>query len=210
MLKEISFTCSFLFVLFHNANSQACCPEGAWGELKNSNYQDLGQVEEVEELYGMDIYHIGNSSKCVIWNYDIFGFDSGRTRQMVDFIAAHGYYVIMPDYYRGKFDDLSDPSRTAQFLIDQSLWEGMPIGQLQQDFLNILDFLKKRGCKTIGTIGTCWGTYPVIRMSEYVDIKAGISMHPSHPGVIRRLGEDEENILKQVINIENHIFWTSF
>ena len=26
-------------------------------------------------------------------------------------------------------------------------------------------------------------------------------MHPSHPGVINHLGEDEKNILKQVINI---------
>ena len=35
-------------------------------------------------------------------------------------------------------------------------------------------------------------------MSEHVDIKAGISMHPSHPGVINRLLENEENILKEV------------
>ena len=35
-------------------------------------------------------------------------------------------------------------------------------------------------------------------MSEHVDIKAGISMHPSHPGVMNRLLEDEENILKEV------------
>ena len=38
----------------------------------------------------LDVYLVGNSSKCVIWNYDWFGFDSGRTRQMCDFIAAHG------------------------------------------------------------------------------------------------------------------------
>ena len=35
-------------------------------------------------------------------------------------------------------------------------------------------------------------------MSEHVDIKAGISMHPSHPGVMNRLLEDEESILKEV------------
>ena len=38
-----------------------------------------------------------------------------------------------------------------------------PIGRLQLDFLNVLEYLKNQGCKTIGTIGTCWGTYPVIR-----------------------------------------------
>ena len=40
--------------------------------------------------YDLEVYLVGNSSKCVIWNYDWFGFDSGRTRQMCDFIAAHG------------------------------------------------------------------------------------------------------------------------
>ena len=40
--------------------------------------------------YNLEVYLVGNSSKCVIWNYDWFGFDSGRTRQMCDFIAAHG------------------------------------------------------------------------------------------------------------------------
>ena len=75
--------------------------------------------------------HSGNSSKCVIWNYDIFGFDSGRTRQMADFIAAHGYFVVIPDYYRGEvltLEDLSDRTKTKQFIQIQSLWEGMPIG----------------------------------------------------------------------------------
>ena len=38
-------------------------------------------------------------------------------------------------------------------------------------------------------------------MSEHVDIKAGISMHPSHPGVMNRLLEDEENILKEVHSV---------
>ena len=38
-----------------------------------------------------------------------------------------------------------------------------PIGRLQLDFLNVLEYLKNQGCKTIGAIGTCWGTYPVIR-----------------------------------------------
>ena len=35
---------------------------------------------------------------------------------MADFIAAHGYLVVIPDYYRGEFDDLSDPTKTVQFL----------------------------------------------------------------------------------------------
>ena len=50
---------------------------------------------------------------------------------MADFIAAHGYLVVIPDYFRGEvltLKDLSDVSKTQQFIRIQSLWEGMPIG----------------------------------------------------------------------------------
>ena len=47
-------------------------------------------------------------------------------------------------------------------------------------------------------IGTCWGTYLVVKLSSYVDLKAGISMHPSHTAICAMLGVDEEKILKEV------------
>ena len=47
-------------------------------------------------------------------------------------------------------------------------------------------------------IGTCWGTYVVVKLSSYVDLKAGISMHPSHTAICAMLGVDEEKILKEV------------
>ena len=29
---------------------------------------------------GLAIYQVGQGEKCIIWNYDIFGLDSGRTK----------------------------------------------------------------------------------------------------------------------------------
>ena len=72
----------------------SCCPEGALGQLGTEGYvckvsrrfnsniliiiwRYKGKVERVEDL---DLYFVGSGSKCIIWNYDIFGFDSGRTR----------------------------------------------------------------------------------------------------------------------------------
>ena len=70
----------------------SCCPEGALGQLGTEDYvckvsqrcniliiiwRYKGKVERVEDL---DLYFVGSGSKCIIWNYDIFGFDSGRTR----------------------------------------------------------------------------------------------------------------------------------
>ena len=86
----------------------------------------------------------------------------------------------MPDYYRGfAANTLQNPK---EFLKNNSDWNG----QLKEDFLKVKEYGKNLNpnCETFGSIGTCWGTYPVIRMSEDVEIKAGISMHPSHPPII--------------------------
>lgn len=96
-----------------------------------------------------------------------------------------GYLVLIPDYYRGVSFDPNSNARhiTLQFLTDQSKWANN--GQLYQDYSIIKSYAKDNlGCKTFGTIGTCWGTYAVLRMSEDVDIKAAVSMHPSHPSVL--------------------------
>ncbi len=38
----------------------------------------------------------------------------------------------------------------------------------------------------------------VLRMSSYVEVKAGISLHPSHPTINPMLNVDEEQLLKEV------------
>ena len=34
----------------------------------------------MEKVDTLELYVVGSGSKCIVWNYDIFGFDSGRTR----------------------------------------------------------------------------------------------------------------------------------
>ena len=68
-----------------------CCPTNSWGELKNSGYKDKGIVENISAT-NIDVYRVGKSPKCIIWNYDIFGFNGGRTRQMADFMADQGKF----------------------------------------------------------------------------------------------------------------------
>ena len=38
----------------------------------------------------------------------------------------------------------------------------------------------------------------VLRLAEYVDFKAGVSFHPSHPGLMEIVQDSEEDILKSV------------
>ena len=72
----------------------SCCPSDSWGKLNNPDYKAKGIVEKIEAT-GIDVYRVGQSDKCIIWNYDVFGFDGGRTRQMADFVADHGKIYLL-------------------------------------------------------------------------------------------------------------------
>ena len=47
-------------------------------------------------------------------------------------------------------------------------------------------------------LGFCWGAYVVVKLSADPQIKAGVSVHPSHPKVIGQLEENEESVLKEI------------
>ena len=48
IVKDVLSKCRFCLipVVFHEIRGQ-CCPEGAWGELNNADYQTLGQIDKV-------------------------------------------------------------------------------------------------------------------------------------------------------------------
>ena len=136
----------------------ACCPEGALGQLGTEVYKckvskvqtkyicvcserirDLlqGRVEKVDDL---ELYFVGAGSKCLIWNYDIFGFDSGRTRQTADLFAEAGYLVIIPDFYRGSYREPTAPD-VVQWLKEVTNWS-----KLKQTFEDIvMPFARSKG-----------------------------------------------------------------
>ena len=62
----------------------------------------------------------------------------------------------------------------------------------------VLPYAEDHGCTTFGAIGTCWGSYMVVRMSAHPKMLAGVSMHPSHSPIMENLGENEEEILKEI------------
>jgi dienelactone hydrolase len=62
-----------------------CCPKGSHGRLDN-NHVDRGTITNVD---GMDVYvsKKEGSQKVIVFIYDIFGFNSGRSRQICDELA---------------------------------------------------------------------------------------------------------------------------
>lgn len=168
----------------------SCCPKGAWGQLGSNGYIPKGEVIKVDDL---NLYIVGCSEKCIIWNYDIFGFDGGRTKLLADLFAEEGFMVIIPDFYRGTWQDPSAPG-TVEFLIEKTNWRKLIV-----DWENIvLPFAKAKGAKRFGCIGTCWGSYMVLRESAYDEMKVGVSMHPSHTPISGLVGEEEKDLLQAV------------
>ena len=65
----------------------SCCPKTSWGALKrDADYVERGTVEMLGD--DLPVYRTGQvSDRCVVWNYDIMGFNGGRTRQLCDQLA---------------------------------------------------------------------------------------------------------------------------
>ena len=107
----------------------------------------IGKIEKVGDL---DLYVVGQGSKCIIWNYDIFGFSGGRSRQMCDLFADSGYLVIMPDFFRGDWLNFpKDMAKAPAFLQQHTQWDN-----LKEDWeKKILPFAEKKGAKVYGAVG---------------------------------------------------------
>lgn len=174
---------------------------GSWPmepELPENTYEPKGEMISLDDT--MQAYKIGEGSKMVIWGHDIFGLtgessNKGRTKEWADFLADNGYNVLVPDWYRG--DNL--PGGTfgpMTFTWSKSITNWT---RIESDWKNvILPYLEKDSPTSIGLIGTCWGSYPVVRISMFDNIDAGISMHPSHDKLLAAAEEDEKEVLEKI------------
>ena len=52
----------------------------------------------MEKVDTLELYVVGSGPKCIVWNYDIFGFDSGRTRWVetciVDMLSSEQLHFV--------------------------------------------------------------------------------------------------------------------
>merc|ERR1719318_1669283 len=160
-----------------------------------NDYEAKGELIELDAT--MQAYKIGSGSKMVVWGHHIFGLtgensNNGRTKEWADFLAEKGYNVLVPDWYRGNNipGGTFGPS-TPAWLASVTNWT-----RIESDWSHvILPYLQKESPSSIGMIGTCWGSYPVVHLSTFNTISAGVSMHPSHPILMATAGEDEAEVL---------------
>eukprot|EP01031_Cornospumella_fuschlensis_P044955 gene44955-54987_t len=82
--------------------SESCCPVDALPSLTPpEGYVQQGTVQTLGDL---PVYVVGSreSKRAVIVGYDIYGFEGGRIRNICDEIAAAGFLVVLPDFFRGQ------------------------------------------------------------------------------------------------------------
>jgi dienelactone hydrolase len=73
---------------------RSCCPPNA-DKFLAPDYSFVGQTHAVED--GVEFYVTGTAGdKAVMLLPDIFGWNGGRTRNIADFLAEEGYYVVVP------------------------------------------------------------------------------------------------------------------
>jgi len=171
----------------------SCCPADAYGKLDQvDNYQPKGVLETEGDL---PLYRVGSGEKCIIWNYDIFGLNAGRTKLLADLFSSFGYMVIIPDFYRnGDGRSPTDPD-VVDFIKSKTKWTD----GLEKDILNcVLPYAKKHGATRFGAVGTCWGSYVVLRLCAMPDFFAGVSWHPSHTPICGLIGEDVKQLVSDV------------
>ena len=56
----------------------------------------------------LNIYRVGNGSRCIVWNYGIIGFNGGRTREIADLMASKGIDQHFRDSLIGNSDPFHD------------------------------------------------------------------------------------------------------
>jgi len=153
-------------------------PEGAYSVLWVNN----SSPGEVDQLGDLTVYRFGpaTNDKWVIWGHDIYGVDSGRTKEYCEKMNMDlGVTCILPDFFRGVSHPDPLPTWNGQLGLD---WEEL-----------LVPYLELSGAQSVGVVGTCFGSYIAIHTSASFAtfMSGGVSIHPAHPGLMENAGEDE-------------------
>mmetsp|Transcript_59090 Transcript_59090/g.67283 ORF Transcript_59090/g.67283 Transcript_59090/m.67283 type:complete len:256 (+) Transcript_59090:44-811(+) len=174
------------------STNTGCCPKGSEPALA-ANYKALGTVSKIEDL---PIYTVGEGKKsAIVLNYDIYGFDGGRTKLICDQLAAEGHFVILPDYYRGESFPVDAEVNVENLtpFVHTYPWE-----KLQADLEGkVLPFLKEKGFEKIGALGFCWGAWINLNISGTGKLDCAANAHPSF-NAENFFGKSEVELAKRV------------
>ena len=147
----------------------SCCPT------------EVLPVKTTYDRLGDNVYITGEGNqKGLLYIPDIFG-PHPNAYQVADILAAKGFLVVMPDFFRGKEWPLEDFPPKDGFAGErfQGFLKALTYEALKPRLEQGLKILSALGATSIGAVGFCWGGKLAIRALGDGLVKAGASPHPS-------------------------------
>ncbi|KAL5541692.1 hypothetical protein UlMin_009402 [Ulmus minor] len=102
------------------------------------------------------------------------GYEAPNLRKLADKVAGAGFFVVVPDFFRGEPYVPEDASRPLLvWLKDHGADKGF------EDAKPVIEDLKSKGFSAIGAAGFCWGAKVVVELAKINSIQAAVLLHPS-------------------------------
>jgi len=173
-------------------SKESCCPPGSHPAVAPP--KDYKLKGEDVDLDGHTVYVSGKDGKRtagIVLFPDIFGLDSGRTKQIVDEFAQEGFVAVLVDVF-GKDLFNGDWGKLTDWV------KKYPWDKLNSIVGKLTTYLEGLGVKSFGILGFCWGTYAVVKASASGKFAAGVHFHPSHPKIGGIFDEDEKAMITAI------------
>eukprot|EP01035_Chromulina_nebulosa_P022334 gene22334-28922_t len=175
----------------------SCCPPGSEGYLI-TNYVPKGHVikENDTEFYSTIIPTNQPIKQGIVLIPDVFGWNGGRTRAIADYLAEAGFLTVVPKVLLNTVDGGTDGDAKFPGFVKNNPWS-----QIKPRVIESIKYLKSHGVEKIGTVGFCWGGWPValaLKDPETSEIIAGANPHPSIINVNIILGEDSTEFIQGI------------
>jgi dienelactone hydrolase len=185
-----------------------CCPDNPKPVAPPEGYVANGREIEVGDC---KCYEVGQASggPAILVVSDIFGWHSGRTRQICDKFADAGFHVLLPNFFECDGWDHSKPlmgySAPWYFMQHLLYYKWACHDQQQRSCVSNLSwkhafyplfmratprFVKPSiqdhllpylaaSGRKVGVMGFCWGGWITIRSCSLPGVACGVAMHPT-------------------------------
>ncbi|CAG8436251.1 1796_t:CDS:2 [Scutellospora calospora] len=145
-----------------------------------SNYSPKGEITNIAgiEVYCAvpDSFAEAQTKNAIIICYDIFGFHE-NVKQICDLLASQGFFVAMPDYFRGnpwKIDAGINRNKLIEWLNATA-----PPETVYQLTTQVVEHLRnEHKVQNFGYAGFCWGGMIASKQSKDPNFDACILIHP--------------------------------
>ncbi|KAL1825616.1 hypothetical protein DCAR_0313791 [Daucus carota subsp. sativus] len=133
-----------------------------------------GSVQEIAGLKAYVSAASPSSKHGILLISDVFGYEAPKLRKLADKVAAAGFYVVVPDFFRGDPFSWDNPEKPL------AVWRTFHTGEKEfEDAKAVINAMKSNGISKFGAAGFCWGAKVVVQLASSDCVDAAVMLHPS-------------------------------